>query len=157
MKAWQSWLGLAAWLGFVALAASLGGQFTDPDWYLELRRPAWAPPAWVFGPVWTLLYAGMAVAAWLVWRPGGFSAAPKALNLFGVQLVGNAAWPWIFFELRLPGWAFVQIILLWALILATLLAFWRHSRAAALLLLPYLGWVTFAAALNYAVWRLNIG
>jgi tryptophan-rich sensory protein len=109
----------------------------------------------VFGPVWTVLYALMGIAAWLVWRNGGFGAAPTALTLFLVQLGFNALWSWLFFGWNRGAWAFADILLLWALILATLIAFWRIRPLAGVLLLPYLVWVSFAAVLNYFVWQLN--
>ena len=97
----------------------------------------------------------MGVAAWLVWRRRGFGGAAGALALFGVQLVLNAAWSWLFFGLRNPGAAFVEILLLWLAILATIAAFGRHHRLAAMLLFPYLAWVSFAAVLNFRIWQLN--
>lgn len=147
------WLALVAWIALPFVAAAIGGRVTDPAWYLTLERPAWAPPAWLFGPVWTALYFMMGLAAWLIWSRHGFAGA--ALPLFLVQLVLNAAWSWIFFGLRRPDLAFAEIVLLWLLVLATLIAFWRRQRVAGLLLAPYLIWVTFAAALNFAIWRLN--
>ena len=122
-------------------------------WYQALAKPGWTPPDWVFPVVWPTLYLLMTVAAWLVWRSG--PGTGKALALYAVQILVNASWAWIFAGLQSTGGGLVVILLLWPLIVATLLAFRRHSRAAALLLLPYLAWVTFAAALNFAVWRLN--
>jgi len=124
---------------------------------VELARPAWAPPGWLFGPVWTALYLMMGIAAWLVWRGHGFSRARFALLLFGVQLTVNALWTWLFFVWRQGGWAFVEILLLWVLIVATMIAFWRLQRLAALVLLPYLAWVSFATALTWSIWKLNPG
>ena len=118
-------------------------------------RPEWAPPPQWFGPVWTLLYALIGIAAWLVWRVGGFRAAASALALFLVQLAVNALWSWLFFGWHLGALAFADIVLLWLLILATLIAFWRIRPLAGVLLVPYLLWVSFATALNYATWRLN--
>ncbi len=138
--------------------AGLGGYWTAQGlgpWYEGLRRPSWTPPNWVFGPVWTALYVSMALAAWLVWRRRGFFEARFPLGLFGLQLALNLAWSGVFFALRRPGLAFGEILLLWATILATLLAFGRVSRVAGWLLAPYLAWVTFAVALNLAIWRLN--
>ena len=120
-----------------------------------MRKPAWAPPGWLFGPVWTVLYVLMGVAAWLVWRRAGWSGASGALSLFLVQLVCNAAWSWIFFAWRSGALAFADIVLLIVLIVATMLAFARVHGLAALLLLPYLAWVVFATALTYAIWRGN--
>lgn len=139
-------------------AAALGGAATYPQiegWYAGLAKPAWTPPGWIFGPVWTALYAAMAVAAWLVWRQKGLAGARWPMALFAVQLGLNAAWSWLFFGLQSPGLGLVDIVLLWIGIAATMAAFWRRSAAAGLLLAPYLAWVTFAAALNHAIWRLN--
>ena len=124
-------------------------------WYAALTKPSWTPPGWLFGPVWTVLYLGMAVAAWLVWRQKGLSAARGALTLFGVQLGLNVAWSWLFFGLRNPGLGFVDILSLWVAIAATLVAFWWRSVLAGLLFVPYLAWVTFAAVLNYSIWQSN--
>ncbi len=150
-------LGLVGWLLLAFSTAAVGGfaSASAGTFYAELVRPAWAPPGWLFGPVWSLLYALMGVSAWLVWKRHGFSAARSALMLFVVQLIVNALWSWIFFVWHRGGFAFAEILLLWVLIFATVRAFWPHSRTAAALLLPYLVWVTFAAALNIAVWRLN--
>ncbi len=141
----------AAGVGSVAVNQTL------QTWYTELRKPDWNPPNWVFGPVWTALYTAMAIAAWLVWknRSGNATAARSALAWFGLQLALNTAWSFIFFGWRLPGWAFVEILALWVTILITILASWRVSRAAAILLVPYLLWVTFATSLNGKIWWLN--
>jgi tryptophan-rich sensory protein len=122
---------------------------------MQLVRPSWAPPPSVFGPVWTVLYALMAIAAWLVWRIGGFRAARMALILFLAQLAINALWSWLFFGWHLGGLAFADVLALWALIVATLISFWRVRPLAGALLIPYLAWVSFASVLNYAVWQLN--
>ncbi len=138
--------------------AALGSLATYPridDWYAALAKPSWRPPNWVFGPVWTALYLAMAVAAWLVWREKGWAGSRVPLALFGVQLALNAAWSWLFFALRSPGLGLVDILLLWIAIAATLIVFWRRSIIAGLLFVPYLAWVTFAAALNYSIWQLN--
>jgi uncharacterized protein YbjT (DUF2867 family)/tryptophan-rich sensory protein len=125
------------------------------DWYPTLRKPAWTPPDWVFGPVWTTLYVLMALAAWSVWRHAGWAASRSALGLFAIQLVLNAAWSGLFFTLRSPASAFAEIILLWCAIVATLRSFGRVSTLAASLLVPYLLWATYAAALNGTIWRMN--
>jgi benzodiazapine receptor len=135
--------------GGILTAASVG------DWYQALAKPAWTPPDWLFGPVWTTLFVLMAVAAWLVWQRAGWPASGAALGLFGVQLALNAAWSGLFFTLRNPGAAFAEILLLWCAIAATWWSFGRISRLAAGLLSPYLLWVTYAAALNVAIWRMN--
>lgn len=149
--------GLAVWLVVSFVAAALGGaaSIEAGPFYAGLLRPQWAPPAAIFGPVWTVLYLLMGVAAWLVWRVGGWRAARAALTLFLVQLAFNALWSWLFFGWHLGALALVDILLLWALIVATLVAFWRIRPLAGALLAPYLLWVSFAAALNYSVWRLN--
>lgn len=148
-------LGLFLWLVLCFSAASLGALFTPGEWYAGLDKPAWNPPGWVFGPVWSVLYALMAVAAWLVWKRGGFGAQRVPLSLFLVQLLLNAAWSPVFFGLERPGLAFVVILLLWLAIAATLNAFRPVSRTAAWLLAPYLAWVSFAAVLNAVLWRMN--
>lgn len=147
--------GLVAWLLACFCAATMGALFMPGEWYAALKKPSWTPPDWLFGPVWTLLYATMAVSAWLVWKRGGFAAQRRPLTLFILQLVLNAAWTPLFFGLKNPGLAFVEIVMLWLAIAAMLATFRRASRAAAWLLVPYLLWVSFAAALNFAVWRLN--
>jgi tryptophan-rich sensory protein len=150
-------VGLLAWLAISFAAAALGGvaSATAGEFYQELTRPGWAPPAWLFSPVWTLLYLMMGIAAWLVWREHGFRKARTALSLFLIQLAVNALWSWLFFVWRLGAAAFVEILILWTLILCTALAFWRVRPLAGALLLPYLAWVTFASALTYAVWQRN--
>ncbi len=150
-------LGLVGWL-IVAFAASAIGAVASIEaksFYGELVQPAWAPPPWLFGPVWTVLYALMAIAAWLVWRTGSLRANRIPLALFVVQLAVNASWSWLFFAWKLGALAFVEVVVLWVLIVATLLAFWRVRPLAGVLLVPYLLWVSFAAALNYALWQLN--
>jgi tryptophan-rich sensory protein len=151
--------GLLGWLLVAFAAAAVGGfaSASSGELYRELVRPSWAPPGWVFGPVWSVLYALMGIAAWLVWRAQGFAGARSALVLFIVQLAANALWTWLFFAWRLGGAAFGEILLLWALILATMVSFWRLSKVAGALLSPYLAWVSFASALNFASWRLNPG
>jgi benzodiazapine receptor len=149
-------LALGAFLLICLTTAGLGSLLTlpaIPGWYASLEKPAWTPPNAVFSPVWTTLFVMMAVAAWLVWRAGSPRALP--LTLFGMQLVLNAGWSGLFFALRSPGLAFAEILLLWAAILATLVAFWRVRPAAGLLLVPYLLWVSYAVALNFAIWRMN--
>ena len=146
---------LAGWLVLCFSAASLGAFFMPGEWYTMLKKPSWNPPAWIFGPVWSSLYTMMAVAAWLVWKRGGFAAQRRPLRLFLVQLALNGAWSPLFFGLHWPGVAFAEILLLWLAILTTLRAFRPVSRVAAWLLAPYLAWVTFAAVLNFMLYRLN--
>lgn len=148
---------LVGWLALSFSAAAVGGlaSANAGGFYQELSRPAWAPPSWLFAPVWTLLYLFMGIAAWLVWKAQGWRHAASALSLFLVQLALNALWTWLFFVWRLGAVAFIEILVLWALVACTLVAFWRVRPLAGWLLLPYLLWVGFAAALTYAVWRRN--
>lgn len=148
-------LGLIGWLVLSFAAAAIGGFFSPGEWYAQLRKPSWNPPSWIFGPVWTVLYAMMAVAAWLVWQRGGFTRQRVALSLFVVQWVFNALWSPIFFGMQRPGLAFLDLVLLWIALMATLAAFWRVRPVAGVLLVPYAAWVTFAGALNFTIWRLN--
>ncbi len=139
-------------------AAGVGAGITSQsvnEWYQDLRKPEWTPPDRVFGPVWTVLYALMAVAAWMVWRRAGWPAARFPLTLFGIQLLLNVGWSLCFFGFKSPGLAAGEIAVLWLAIVATLAAFWHHSRLGALLMVPYLTWTSFAAVLNLAIWRLN--
>ena len=140
---------------FIAAAIGSAASIQAGSFYTQLVRPDWAPPPDIFGPVWTVLYALMGIAAWLVWRVAGFRAARTALTLFLVKLAVNALWSWLFFGWHLGAVAFADIVLLWVLIVATLIAFWRIRPIAGALLIPYLLWVSFASALNYAVWQLN--
>jgi tryptophan-rich sensory protein len=153
----QQSLGLLAWLAATFAAGSVGAVASAQaaSFYAQLCQPTWAPPAWLFGPVWTTLYILMAVAAWLVWRKHGFSGAATALWLFIIQLLANALWTWLFFALHLGALSFAEIVLLWLLIAATIFAFWPLQRLAALLLLPYLIWVSLATALTFSLWQLN--
>jgi translocator protein len=157
MKGKRIWIGLVLWVAASFAAAQVGVLLgaDDAGFYRELNRPDWAPPSWLFGPVWTVLYAMMGVAAWLVWKERGFTGARLPLTLFLVHLVFNAAWTGIFFGLRNFGLAFAEILVLWAMIAALVVLFYRIRPLAAALLVPYLLWVTFAAALNLALWRMN--
>lgn len=150
-------VGLVAWLSVTFVAAAIGSAASVQAgaFYTQLAVPHWAPPPAVFGPAWTVLFLLMGVAAWLVWRAGGYRAARTALTLFIAQLVANALWSWLFFAWHLGALAFADIVLLWVLVAATLVAFWRIRALAGALLVPYLLWVSFAAALNYAIWQLN--
>ncbi|MCA9753438.1 MAG: tryptophan-rich sensory protein [Gemmatimonadetes bacterium] len=151
----RSVAGLILWIVVSLAAGWIGSRFAPGEWYASLVKPSWNPPNSVFAPVWSILYVLMAVAAWLVWRKVGFSGASGALGLFFAQLLLNALWSYLFFGVHRPGLAFADICVLWSAILATTIAFWRVSAPAGTLLLPYLGWVTFAAALNLQLWRLN--
>lgn len=140
-----------------AAAATPGLVFRPGDWYRRLAKPAWRPPDWLFGPVWLVLYISIAVAGWLVWRQAGADGVTLALSVYAVQLVLNGLWSAVFFGLRRPDLAFVEIVCLWLSILATIAVFRRVDPTAAYLLVPYALWVSFAVALNFRVWRLNPG
>ena len=150
-------LGLAGWLVASFITGGIGAiaSASAASFYGELIRPSWAPPAWLFGPVWSVLYVLMGIAAWLVWRKHGFRGASTALRLFITQLFANALWTWIFFVWHRGALSLAEIIVLMLLIASTILAFWRLHRLAALLLVPYLAWVSFATALTASLWRLN--
>ena len=151
----NEWIGLVLSLLVCFAVAGIGSIATTPEipgWYAKLRKPSWTPPNWLFGPVWTALYAAMGVAAWLVWKRAGWHAA---IALFAVQLALNLAWSFIFFRFHSPGLAFAEIVLLWAAIVATAISFAPISKTAAALFVPYILWVTYAAALNFSIWKLN--
>jgi translocator protein len=153
-----AWGGLIVWL-LVSLATGAIGALSTRnarEFYGGLVKPTWAPPGWLFGPVWTVLYVLMGIAAWLVWRTAGWAGAASALTLYLAQLVCNASWSWVFFAWRRGALALADIVLLLGLIVATIVAFARVDRLAAVLLLPYLAWVMFATALTYALWRSNV-
>ena len=147
-------LGLAGFALAAAAAALIGGLGVagTTQEYAGLTQPSWAPPSWLFGPVWTVLYVMIAVAGWLVWRRTGWTSA---LTVYAVQLALNAIWTPIFFGFGQYGLALVDIAVLWVLIGVTIWLFRPVSRPAALMLVPYWAWVTFATALNLAIWRLN--
>ena len=149
--------GLLGWLAVSFTAAAIGGtaSIQASPFYTQLLRPDWAPPPAIFGPVWTVLYALMGIAAWLVWRVGGFRAAKSALSLFLVQLALNALWSWLFFGWKFGALAFADILVLITLVCTIIVAFARIHRGAAVMLLPYLTWISFAAALNFSVWQAN--
>jgi benzodiazapine receptor len=151
---------IALWvfIGLCFVAAMSGALFPPGAWHRNLAKPTWHPPNWLFAPAWMVLYGMIAVAAWLVWKQAdGFAGASLALTLWGVQLVFNAAWSGIFFGLKRMDLALIEVGALWLSILATIVAFWQISTGGALLMVPYLLWVTFAAALNYSMWSLNRG
>ncbi|MBY0491393.1 MAG: tryptophan-rich sensory protein [Gemmatimonadaceae bacterium] len=151
-----AWLALLVSIVVTGTAAAIAARssVTSAVFYAQLDKPAWAPPPWLFGPVWSVLYLLMAVAAWRTWRAAG-GAARGALGLYAGQLVLNALWTWLFFERHVGLWATAEVVALWAAILATVLAFRRHDRPAALMLAPYLAWVSFASALTVSVWQRN--
>jgi benzodiazapine receptor len=157
-KEYAQWLVLSLFLVICFAAAALGSWFTSlsvDNWYRDIDKPPWTPPNALFAPVWTALYLAMAVAAWLVWRRRGFRGAAVPFLAFFAQLLLNVCWSGVFFGLRTPWGGFLVILLLWWAILATLLAFWGIHRLAGLLFVPYLAWVTYAAGLNYAIWKMN--
>jgi tryptophan-rich sensory protein len=148
-------LGLVAFVAMCFGISLLGGRAALPAlalWYPGLAKPSWTPPSWVFGPVWTLLYPTVAVAGWLAWREG---RSRTATLFFMLQLALNAAWPWLFFGERRIDLALLCVLALVFAIVLTIREFWRVSRGASILMLPYLAWVAFAAVLNAAVWRMN--
>ena len=142
-------------LSFIAAAVGALASVQAATFYLQMAQPSWAPPSSVFGPVWSVLYALMGIAAWLVWREGGWRRQRSVLALFVLQLTLNALWSWLFFSWHRGALAFADIVLLWLLIAATLVGFWRVRPLAGALLVPYLCWVSFASVLNFAVWHLN--
>ena len=152
---------LAVLAGFVLLCfavAGTGGLATASGvdtWYPTLVKPAFNPPDWIFGPVWTVLYLMMAIAAWRVWRRPPSEQRSVALAVFGLQLALNLAWSVLFFGLQSPGAALVEIVLLLGAIAGTTYLFWRQERLAGLLFVPYLLWVAFATLLNVSIWLLN--
>jgi len=148
-------LALVAWLALCFAASGTAVFVSTGGWYADLHKPLWNPPAWVFAPAWTLLYVMMAVAAWLVWREGGWKAHRRALGLFVLQWLLNALWTPLFFGMHRPELALAEIIMLWCVLAATLVSFWRVRRAAGFLLMPYLAWVSFAAMLNFTIWQMN--
>jgi benzodiazapine receptor len=154
----ESWLSLVPFLTVCFAAAGIGSLATRGSlrtWYSELRKPDWNPPNWVFGPIWTILYAMMALSAWLVWREVGWAGAKFALLLFAVQLALNTAWSVVFFGMHAIGAAFAEILLLWMMIIATTVAFCSLSFLAGWLLLPYIVWIAFASYLNFRIWQMN--
>ncbi len=148
-------IGAVGWLIITFAAAALGARFLPDEWYRQLKKPNWNPPSSIFAPAWTILYLLMAAAAWLVWRHYGIEGALIPLILFIIQLLLNAAWTWLFFGLHRPLSALIDILILWLTILATLTSFWQLEPVAGILLLPYLAWVSFAALLNWTIWRMN--
>lgn len=147
---------LLVFLVLVILASAFGAQFGTGQWYEELVKPAWNPPAWVFAPVWSTLYLMMAVAAWLVWDTG-HAQRKLVIAWWLAQLVLNALWSWLFFGLHRPGFALAELALLIIVLAVTIRLFHVVRPVAALLLLPYMAWLLFAWALNLTLWRLNGG
>jgi tryptophan-rich sensory protein len=147
-------LSLAPFVLFALAAASTGAIFKPGPWYAALEKPPLTPPNWMFPVVWGILYVGIAVAAWRVWLASGLEALGPLL-LWGAHLGLNAAWSWLFFGRKRIDLALLEILPFWLSILAVILLFAQHDRLAAWLLVPYLAWVTVAAALNWGFWRLN--
>lgn len=155
----KSITGFLFFIGICFFTAWLGAQVSPGiapgEWYESINKPQWNPPAWIFGPVWTLLYAMMGTAAWIVWKNAGFGGAKIALTLFFTQLFLNGLWSQIFFGQQEIGWALAEIIALWAAIIVTTVYFFRQNKTAGWLMVPYILWVTFAGWLNYTIWILN--
>ena len=149
---YTTFLTLLAFLGLTAAVAAFGAMFQPGGWYQDLTKPGWTPPNWLFGPVWTILYIMIAIAGWLVWREQGAGALAA---LWTLQLIFNGAWSWIMFDQHQIGWAFADIGLMWGTIILFAIFAWPVAPAASLLFVPYLMWVTYAGALNFAIWRMN--
>jgi len=155
----STWLALIVCILICLGAAAIGSAATIPQidaWYTTINKPSWNPPNYVFGPVWTVLYVMMGVSLWLVWISSD-AKRWRAIALFAIQLSLNVAWSWIFFAMHSPGWAFLDIVLLWTAIAATICLFWPISKISSALLVPYFLWVSFAALLNFAIWQMNAG
>ena len=152
----NQWLVLGGLILLCLVVGGIGGAASSgaiDGWYRMIAKPVWTPPDWVFGPVWTVLYIMMAVAAWLVWKTG--DRVKPALVLFFVQLALNLAWTFLFFNAQSPGLALAEIVFLWLFVAATMLAFFGRHTTAGWMFVPYLAWVSFAAVLNLAIWSLN--
>ena len=150
-------IGLIGWIILCFAASAIGAiaSVNAESFYGTLNQPSWAPPARLFGPVWTALYAMMAISAWLVWKIDGFRTQSKALTIFIIQLAFNALWSWLFFAWHFGSLSFINILILWVLIVLTIAYFWQARPLAGILLIPYLLWVSFAAFLNFTIWQLN--
>lgn len=148
-------IGLVLFVGVCLAVGFIASTWSPGEWYQTINKPSWTPPNWVFGPVWTLLYIMMGVAAWLVWREFGFSGAKVALGVFFVQLALNFLWSYLFFGIRSPAAAFIDLAFLWIAILVTIVLFWSRNTVAGALLLPYIAWVTYAGSLNLGIWVMD--
>lgn len=148
-------MSFVAFLLCVLVVASSGAVFRPGAWYRTLSKPSWTPPDWLFGPAWAVLYLMIAVAGWRVWEYGPADAVPVAMAVFALQLVLNALWSAVFFGLKRPDWAFLELVAMWASIAVNIAVFYPLDALAGWLLVPYLAWVTFAGALNLTIWRLN--
>jgi tryptophan-rich sensory protein len=151
----KKYTGLIGWIFLCALAGVIGAYFEPGSWYQTIAKPSFTPPNWLFPVVWPILYVCMGVAAWLIWKDYGFSESRRALKWFGLQLVLNAGWSWLFFDRHSIATALGEILLLWVAIIFTVLLFWNKNKWAGGLMIPYLIWVSFAAALNFSIWQLN--
>lgn len=151
----QDLSGLAVSLFVTSLVSFLASQFEPGEWYNQLSKPGWTPPNWIFPLVWTVLYASMSVAVWLVWRQGRSKAATVPVTAYFFQLLLNGIWSWLFFGNRLIGLALIDILGLFVAVIVTTILFWKRTRLAGILFVPYLLWVGFAAILNYGIWLLN--
>ncbi|RJP25008.1 MAG: tryptophan-rich sensory protein [Candidatus Omnitrophota bacterium] len=152
------WLSLIFFLGICIVMQAVASMLTFVsvnEWYQTLEKPSWTPPGWVFGPVWTFLYSSMGTAAWLIWEQRKCVNIQPALILFGIQLFLNGLWSGIFFAWQNIEAALCEIVVLWIAILWTMICFWNVRRLAGVLFLPYLIWVSYAALLTFAIWRLN--
>ncbi|RTE85834.1 MULTISPECIES: TspO/MBR family protein [Gammaproteobacteria] len=152
----KQFLGLLVCLMAVYLTATIGaaGSIQASSFYVDLNQPSWAPPAWLFGPVWTTLYTFMGVSVWLIWRLNPENSK-RLLLFFAAHLVVNALWSWFFFAWQMGLVSFLWILLLIAMVVKLIVDYWKVSKPAALLLVPYLAWISFAAVLNFAIWQLN--
>ncbi len=155
MKRSKKALGLIAWIFICSLPGIFGAQFEPGNWYELLQKPAWTPPNEIFPVVWPILYILMGISSWMVWKMETVSLYQAEFNWFFVQLVLNALWSWLFFGIHLIGTALAEILLLWISIVFTMLLFYKRNRIAGILLIPYLLWVSYAVALNLAIWQLN--
>lgn len=155
LSSFASMAGLAGFILLLVLVASTGAIFEPGSWYEALAKPAWTPPNWLFPVAWTILYMLIAVAGWLVWREVGFGAAALGFAFYFLQLALNAAWTWLFFGMHRMDLALADVAGMWLAIAATIVAFYAIRPGAAWLLVPYLAWVSYAGALNLALWRMN--
>jgi len=154
----RNWISLVIFIVVCLGIGGLGAMATTPEidgWYRTIEKPSWNPPDWIFGPVWTTLYIMMAIAGWRVWTMAD-TKRTLPISLFGIQLLLNLAWSFIFFAMRQPGWAFAEIVVLWLAITATMLTFFQRSKLAGVLFIPYWAWVSFASVLNFTIWRMNM-
>lgn len=151
----SNWVGFLVFFALNFVAACSGAFFKPGDWYETLAKPYWRPPNWLFAPAWSVFYLLIAISGYLVWREMGLAGAAGPLALYVGSLMLNAAWSGVFFGMRRPDLAFYELIGLWLSIAAMIVVFVPLQQTAALLLVPYLMWVTFAGALNFSIWRLN--